>query len=92
MRALKYKESKHHSQVDSLLGATLQKSAYDVEKKKVLAHAQSGPRANVRHISGWNVLDNHLVNLVASAVTAVVMPVFVYSYYTGRAMALAAYT
>ena len=48
--------------VDSVLGATLQYSGWDREKRIVVEH----PGPNVKHIVGFNLLDNHQVNALAS--------------------------
>lgn len=56
------------SLVDSLLGATLQYSGYSEESGYVV-HGPLG--GDVKHISGWNILDNHAVNFVSSAITAI---------------------
>ena len=58
------------SLIDSILGATVQYSGYDREKRRVV----NNPGKDVEHISGRPWLDNHAVNLVSSSVTAVVLP------------------
>jgi uncharacterized protein (TIGR00297 family) len=54
------------SLVDSLLGATLQYSGWCEEKKLVVEK----PTPGLRHISGFHVLDNHMVNFLAAAATS----------------------
>lgn len=57
------------SLVDSLLGATVQYSGFLVGEGS--GHVVHGPGKNVKHISGRDILDNHAVNFVSSALTAV---------------------
>lgn len=59
------------SLMDSLLGATLQSSLYDKERK-LIYHANSDnlPASPVECISGVNLLTNEQVNFVSSLVTA----------------------
>ncbi|KAI8073249.1 integral membrane protein DUF92-domain-containing protein [Gongronella butleri] len=54
------------SLIDSVLGATVQQTLYSKDKKRVVEHKD----ASAEHVSGWNVLDNHQVNLVTSLLTA----------------------
>jgi uncharacterized protein (TIGR00297 family) len=54
------------SLVDSLLGATLQYSAWCDEQKLVV----ETPRATAKRICGRHVLDNHQVNFLAAAITS----------------------
>lgn len=63
--------------VDSIMGATLQYSGYDLDLKKVVASPFDGK--NVKHISGVDILNNHHVNLFSSMFTTLVAP-FVYYY------------
>lgn len=55
--------------IDSFLGATVQYSGLD-SNGQVVEH----PGANVKHISGYRLLDNHSVNLISSILTALIMP------------------
>lgn len=54
------------SLIDSLLGAVLQYSGFSEELGQVVHQ----PGRSVKHISGYNVLSNHGVNLVSSLLTA----------------------
>ncbi|KAF8550713.1 hypothetical protein OG21DRAFT_1419257 [Imleria badia] len=62
------------SMLDSLLGATLQRTRYSTDKKWILQD-ESVPDKNesVKVISGINVLTNNQVNLVSSVVTGLVV-------------------
>ncbi|XP_012260691.2 transmembrane protein 19-like [Athalia rosae] len=57
------------SVIDSIFGATLQYSGIDENGKIV-----EGPGKGVKHISGKQIIDDHSVNLLASVVTAWVLP------------------
>lgn len=61
------------SVVDSLLGATLQYSGFNIETKQVV----SVPGPSVVHVSGENLLNNHAVNLLSTLFTSLITP-FVY--------------
>ncbi|KAI8593618.1 integral membrane protein DUF92-domain-containing protein [Geranomyces variabilis] len=65
------------SMIDSLLGATLQKSVYNTVTSKIVADGRSlraGEKpGQLRHISGIDVLDNHQVNFLSSLATGVVL-------------------
>ena len=58
------------SLIDSLLGATLQYSGYNTGTGRIQYH----PSADCKHISGRNLLSNDSVNLVSSAVMAILTP------------------
>lgn len=58
------------SLVDSLLGATIQYSGYSEKLDKIVGQPADG----VKHISGLNVVSNHMVNFLSSLITALVMP------------------
>lgn len=66
------------SLIDSLLGATLQYSGFNYKTGKVVEE----PGADVEHISGLNLLDNHSVNLVSNLITALLVPQMVILLYT----------
>lgn len=59
------------SLLDSLLGATLQRSAYDDEFKRI---ARPGRVVGVRALCGADVLSNHGVNAVSCLATALLSP------------------
>lgn len=52
------------SMVDSFLGATIQRTVYSEEKKRITEHGQG------KVISGLNLLSNNQVNLLASLLTS----------------------
>lgn len=56
------------SLLDSLLGATLQYSAFDPDKQKVVG--KQTPKTV--HISGLDVLDNHMVNFLSASMTGII--------------------
>ncbi|SAM07099.1 hypothetical protein [Absidia glauca] len=56
------------SMIDSILGATVQETLYSKEKGMVISSTSS--KAEVVNVSGWNLLDNHQVNLVSSLLTS----------------------
>eukprot|EP01095_Lingulamoeba_sp_RSL-Kostka_P001799 TRINITY_DN125_c0_g1_i1.p1 TRINITY_DN125_c0_g1~~TRINITY_DN125_c0_g1_i1.p1 ORF type:complete len:355 (-),score=87.79 TRINITY_DN125_c0_g1_i1:108-1172(-) len=61
------------SLLDSILGGTLQYSAFDEKKKKVIeiyheSHLINDP--SIKHITGFSILDNHQVNFISSLLTA----------------------
>ncbi|KAI8371437.1 integral membrane protein DUF92-domain-containing protein [Radiomyces spectabilis] len=57
------------SLLDSLLGATVQRSLYSEKRKQILPDGQEGDDKTIA-ISGLDWLDNHQVNLVSSVVTS----------------------
>ncbi|KAL4071988.1 integral membrane protein DUF92-domain-containing protein [Scleroderma citrinum] len=62
------------SMLDTLLGATLQRTRYSVDKKRILQDTSvAGGKESIKVISGLNVLNNNKVNLISSTVTAVVV-------------------
>lgn len=61
------------SVIDSLIGATLQYSGQDETGRIV-----EKPAKNVKHISGYRILDNHSVNLISSILTGIIMPWIAY--------------
>jgi len=60
------------SLVDSLMGATLQRTRYSVQKRLILQDGAESDGA-VEVISGINVLTNNQVNLLSSIVTTLVL-------------------
>ncbi|KAJ3414205.1 Eukaryotic translation initiation factor 2B, subunit 4 delta, 67kDa [Chytridiales sp. JEL 0842] len=78
------------SLVDSLLGATLQKTVYNLEKKQIILEGRglkSGEKAgDLKVVSGFAVLDNHQVNFVSSLITTATTGAIVYIY--GSALGL----
>ncbi|KAN0078251.1 Integral membrane protein DUF92 domain containing protein [Tylopilus felleus] len=62
------------SMLDSLLGATLQRTRYSTDKKWILQdESVTDTNETIKVISGINVLTNNQVNLVSSIVTALVV-------------------
>lgn len=57
------------SLLDSLLGATLQASFYDLDEKIVHDAVSSKNRKSLKHISGMNILSNVQVNLISVLLT-----------------------
>jgi uncharacterized membrane protein len=55
------------SLIDSLLGATLQFSGYNRDRK--VSVQRPGP--SVERVAGWNLLSNNQVNLISSLITSV---------------------
>ncbi|ORY99395.1 integral membrane protein DUF92-domain-containing protein [Syncephalastrum racemosum] len=54
------------SLIDSILGATVQRTLYSTKEKKVVNHLES----DTEIVSGWDILDNHQVNFVSSVLTS----------------------
>ena len=71
------------SVLDSLIGATLQETYFD-EEKKLIYHAEGRPK-NSSKISGTNFLSNEQVNLVSLAISTgvagSVLGPFVFSFF-----------
>ncbi|KAF7332057.1 Integral membrane family protein [Mycena kentingensis (nom. inval.)] len=61
------------SGIDSILGATIQLTRYDEERKLVVEDHAQGKRFRV--VSGLDLLTNNQVNVVASTITAVIVAV-----------------
>ncbi|KAJ3131097.1 hypothetical protein HK100_006808 [Physocladia obscura] len=63
------------SLVDSLFGATLQRSTFNKKSGKITQDfrraKKNEDRADLVVVSGWEVLDNHQVNFVSSLMTAI---------------------
>jgi len=59
------------SAVDSLLGATLQQSVYSETRQKIVTHPQEGEKVTV--ISGYDILSNSQVNIIASITVSLTM-------------------
>jgi uncharacterized membrane protein len=56
------------SLLDSLLGATIQATYYDESAKKIVKR----PGPNVRNLGGWGFLSNEMVNVLSTALSALV--------------------
>ncbi|OJT08560.1 Transmembrane protein 19 [Trametes pubescens] len=65
------------SLVDSLLGATLQQTRFLNSTKRILTDEAPEPAkdADVKVVSGYNLLTNNQVNLISSIATAVILGV-----------------
>lgn len=63
------------SMVDSVLGATIQRTRYSEERKHILQD-DSPDGTDVKIISGVHVLSNNQVNLISSVFTALVLARF----------------
>ncbi|KAG2219427.1 hypothetical protein INT45_010618 [Circinella minor] len=61
------------SLIDSILGATVQRTLYSDKRKMVVEDDKDATR-----ISGWNILDNHQVNFVSSVLTSTICGVTAY--------------
>ena len=66
------------SVVDSLLGGTIQFTGYSKKLDKIVGT----PGEGVKHISGFNVVNNHSVNFLSSLITALVIPALWYGLVT----------
>lgn len=63
------------SQLDSLLGATMQETLYSLEDKRILTDASTRSRtgSEIKRIGyGRNIVSNATVNLITGATTAAV--------------------
>ncbi|KAF8195621.1 integral membrane protein DUF92-domain-containing protein [Mycena galopus ATCC 62051] len=58
------------SGLDSLLGATIQMTRYDDERKLVV---EDGEKGKLKVISGWDILTNNQVNVVSSICCALII-------------------
>lgn len=65
------------SVIDSVIGATLQYSGQDAHGRIV-----ERPGRDVKHISGYRLLDNHSVNLISSILTGLIMPFIAFNCWT----------
>ncbi|KAI0823802.1 integral membrane protein DUF92-domain-containing protein [Trametes gibbosa] len=63
------------SLLDSLLGATLQQTRFLTSTKRILTDEAPAPasRADVKVVSGYNLLTNNQVNLLSSIATAAIL-------------------
>ncbi|KAH9020323.1 integral membrane protein DUF92-domain-containing protein [Lactarius pseudohatsudake] len=66
------------SLLDSLLGATLQRTQYSITSKRILTDASIVPEdgSEVKDVSGADVLSNNNVNLISSTLTALALGYF----------------
>ncbi|KAH9051584.1 integral membrane protein DUF92-domain-containing protein [Lactarius deliciosus] len=66
------------SLLDSLLGATLQRTQYSITSKRILTDASIAPEdgSEVKDVSGVDVLSNNNVNLISSTLTAFALGYF----------------
>lgn len=58
--------------IDSIIGATVQFSGYELSTGKIVSKSKPG----VVWISGSEILDNHSVNLMSTLITALITPYF----------------
>jgi len=62
------------SLLDSILGATIQRTRYSSETKRILQdHTEQPAGSDVKVISGVNILTNNQVNLVSSLLTSLAL-------------------
>ncbi|KAG8911820.1 hypothetical protein FRC01_005513 [Tulasnella sp. 417] len=55
------------SLIDSLLGATLQRTRFSLDSKRILQdHSEVPKDAKLKVISGWNVLTNNQASAISS--------------------------
>ncbi|KAI8620950.1 integral membrane protein DUF92-domain-containing protein [Chytriomyces sp. MP71] len=73
------------SLIDSMLGATLQRSTFNKRTGKIAPDFRRPKRhedkADLVVVSGWELLDNHQVNFVSSLSTAILAGIVAYNYY-----------
>ncbi|KAI7881610.1 hypothetical protein K492DRAFT_176961, partial [Lichtheimia hyalospora FSU 10163] len=67
------------SLVDSVLGATVQKTLYSKKRRMVVAEGQDKDAVAIG--SGWDILDNHQVNLASSLITSFICGAVAYWLY-----------
>ncbi|GBE82890.1 hypothetical protein SCP_0412770 [Sparassis crispa] len=65
------------SLLDSLMGATIQRTRYSAATKRILTDESPAPAvdAEIKVVSGFDILSNNQVNLLSSIVTAVTLGV-----------------
>lgn len=60
------------SLLDSILGATVQVTYYDVDRKVVVSSkGKDSNTSNIKHISGYDILSNAQVNVVSVLITSI---------------------
>ncbi|KAI9350330.1 integral membrane protein DUF92-domain-containing protein [Obelidium mucronatum] len=73
------------SMIDSLLGATLQRSTFNKRTSQITQDfrrvRQNEEKSDLVIISGWELLDNHQINFISSGLTAVIAGVVGYYFF-----------